>query len=109
MLMADTMAIFFVILGLLLAFPGLWVLCRVLWARAGRGGQGRRGLRQGVDQTFPSGFAAHRRDDLCGGGVRQFRPGGKDRGGGDDLSLSDDRELRRGPVCRRWWGERCAG
>jgi hypothetical protein len=34
MLMADTMAIFFVILGLLLAFPGLWVLCRGLWPRA---------------------------------------------------------------------------
>ena len=33
MLMADTMAIFFVILGLLLAFPGLWVLCRGLWPR----------------------------------------------------------------------------
>jgi hypothetical protein len=32
--MADTMAIFFVILGLLLAFPGLWVLCRGLWPRA---------------------------------------------------------------------------
>jgi hypothetical protein len=34
MLMADTMAIFFVILGLLLAFPGLWILCRGLWPRA---------------------------------------------------------------------------
>ena len=34
MLMADTMAIFFVILGLLLALPGLWVLCRGLWPRA---------------------------------------------------------------------------
>lgn len=31
MLMADTMAIFFVILGLLLAFPGLWLLSRGLW------------------------------------------------------------------------------
>jgi hypothetical protein len=31
MLMADTMAIFFVILGLLLALPGLWLLCRGLW------------------------------------------------------------------------------
>ena len=31
MLMADTFAIFFVILGLLLAFPGLWLLCRGLW------------------------------------------------------------------------------
>ena len=31
MLMADTMAIFFVILGLMLAFPGLWLLCRGLW------------------------------------------------------------------------------
>jgi hypothetical protein len=38
MLMADTMAIFFVILGLLLAFPGLWVLCRGLWPRAVAGG-----------------------------------------------------------------------
>src|SRR5215813_2802890 len=34
MLMADTMAVFFVILGLLLALPGLWVLCRGLWPRA---------------------------------------------------------------------------
>lgn len=31
MLMADTMAIFFVILGLMLAFPALWLLCRGLW------------------------------------------------------------------------------
>jgi hypothetical protein len=31
MLMADTMAIFFVILGFLLAFPGLWLLSRGLW------------------------------------------------------------------------------
>lgn len=34
MLMADTMAIFFVILGFSLAFPGLWLLCRGLWPRA---------------------------------------------------------------------------
>jgi hypothetical protein len=33
MLMADTLAIFFVILGLMLAFPGLWLLCRGLWPR----------------------------------------------------------------------------
>lgn len=33
MLMADTMAIFFVILGLLVAFPGLWLLCCGLWPR----------------------------------------------------------------------------
>jgi hypothetical protein len=31
MLMADTMAIFFVVLGFLLAFPGFWLLCRGLW------------------------------------------------------------------------------
>ena len=31
MLMADTMAIFFVILGVMLAFPGLWLLSRGLW------------------------------------------------------------------------------
>jgi hypothetical protein len=31
MLMADTMAIFLVILGLMLALPGLWLLCRALW------------------------------------------------------------------------------
>ena len=45
MLMADTMSIFFVILGMLLAFPGLWLLCRGLWpdtvdnaaARCGKG------------------------------------------------------------------------
>jgi len=33
MLMADTMAIFFVILGLMLALPGLWLLCLGLWPR----------------------------------------------------------------------------
>jgi hypothetical protein len=31
MLMADTMAIFLVVLGFLLAFPGLWLLSRGLW------------------------------------------------------------------------------
>ncbi len=31
MLLADTMAIFFVILGLLIAFPSLWLLCSGLW------------------------------------------------------------------------------
>jgi hypothetical protein len=31
MLMADTMSIFFVVVGLMLAFPGLWLLCRGLW------------------------------------------------------------------------------
>lgn len=31
MLMADTMAIFFVILGFLLAFPGLWLTCIGVW------------------------------------------------------------------------------
>jgi len=34
MLMADTMSIFFVILGMMLAFPGLWLLCRGLWPKA---------------------------------------------------------------------------
>ena len=34
MLMADTMAIFFVFLGMLLAFSGLWLLCRGLWPAA---------------------------------------------------------------------------
>lgn len=34
MLMADTMGIFFVILGMMLAFPGLWLLCRGLWPEA---------------------------------------------------------------------------
>ncbi|MCI0487893.1 MAG: hypothetical protein L0229_14975 [Blastocatellia bacterium] len=34
MLMADTMAIFFVVLGLLLAFPSLWLLCYGLWPDA---------------------------------------------------------------------------
>ena len=31
MLMADTMAIFFTVLGLMLATPALWLLCRGLW------------------------------------------------------------------------------
>jgi hypothetical protein len=31
MLMADTMAIFFTVLGVMLATPGLWLLCRGLW------------------------------------------------------------------------------
>lgn len=34
MLMADTMSIFFVILGVLLGFSGLWLMCRGLWPRA---------------------------------------------------------------------------
>jgi hypothetical protein len=34
MLMADTMSIFFVILGMMLAFPGLWLLCRGLWTES---------------------------------------------------------------------------
>ncbi len=33
MLMADTMAWVFGILGLMLALPGLWLLCRGLWPR----------------------------------------------------------------------------
>jgi hypothetical protein len=32
--MADTMSIFFVILGMMLAFSGLWLLCRGLWPEA---------------------------------------------------------------------------
>lgn len=34
MLMADTMSIFFVVLGMLLAFSGLWLMCRGLWPKA---------------------------------------------------------------------------
>ena len=34
MLMADTMAIFFVFLGMLMAFSGLWLMCRGLWPNA---------------------------------------------------------------------------
>ena len=34
MLMADTMAIFFIVLGFLLAIPGLWMMCRGLWPGA---------------------------------------------------------------------------
>ena len=34
MLMADTMSIFFVVLGMMLAFSGLWLLCRGLWPEA---------------------------------------------------------------------------
>jgi hypothetical protein len=34
MLMADTMSIFFVVLGVLLAFSGLWLMCRGLWPQA---------------------------------------------------------------------------
>lgn len=34
MLMADTMSIFLVILGMMLALPGLWLLCRGLWPEA---------------------------------------------------------------------------
>lgn len=34
MLMADTMSIFFVVLGMLVAFSGLWLLCRGLWPEA---------------------------------------------------------------------------
>lgn len=31
MLLADTMTYFFLVVGLLFAFPGLWLLCRALW------------------------------------------------------------------------------
>jgi hypothetical protein len=41
MLMADTMSIFFVILGLMLAFPGLWLLSRGLWPEAVAAAAGR--------------------------------------------------------------------
>jgi hypothetical protein len=34
MLMADTMSIFFVIVGMMVAFSGLWLLCRGLWPEA---------------------------------------------------------------------------
>ena len=34
MLMADTMSIFFVVLGIMLAFSGLWLLCRGVWPDA---------------------------------------------------------------------------
>jgi hypothetical protein len=34
MLMADTLAIFLVVLGFLLALPGLWLLCSGLWPTA---------------------------------------------------------------------------
>lgn len=37
MLMADTMAIFLVILGLMLALPALWLLCFGLWPNAVKG------------------------------------------------------------------------
>ena len=37
MLMADTMSVFFVIVGMLLAFSGLWLLCRGLWPGAVEG------------------------------------------------------------------------
>ena len=37
MLLADTMSIFFVILGLMLAFPSLWLLCRGLWPNVASG------------------------------------------------------------------------
>lgn len=37
MLMADTMSIFFVVVGMLLAFSGLWLLCRGLWPAAVEG------------------------------------------------------------------------
>lgn len=37
MLMADTMSIFFVVVGMLLAFSGLWLLCRGLWPHAVEG------------------------------------------------------------------------
>src|SRR5215831_15726638 len=33
MLLADTMAIFLVVLGFMLALPGLWLLCRGLWPK----------------------------------------------------------------------------
>jgi hypothetical protein len=54
MLMADTMAIFFVFLGLMLAFPGLWLLCRGLWPKAVEGAAAR--CRHGLTRSFVVGL-----------------------------------------------------
>ena len=53
MLMADTMAVFFVILGMLLAFPGLWLLCRGLWPNTVELARAR--CRQGLWSSFLAG------------------------------------------------------
>lgn len=56
MLMADTLAIFFVVLGLLLAFPGLWLLCRGLWPEAVAGAT--ETCRRGIWKSFLAGLPA---------------------------------------------------
>jgi hypothetical protein len=72
MLMADTLAIFFVILGLLLAFPGLWLLCRGLWPQmvAGAAATCRQGLLKafflGLPLTLAMIFAAAVSNNLFG-------------------------------------------
>src|SRR5260370_31008808 len=45
MLMADTMLIFFVILGMMLALPALWLFCRGLWPEAVKAAADRCGKR----------------------------------------------------------------
>ena len=62
MLMADTMSIFFVILGMMLAFPGLWLLCRGLWPGAVAAAASHRCPQESV--VFLSrGIAYHDRND----------------------------------------------
>ncbi|HWP41698.1 MAG TPA: hypothetical protein VNO14_00585 [Blastocatellia bacterium] len=72
MLMADTMAIFFVVLGFMLAFPGLWLLCRGLWpgrvaASAARCSEGLvKPFLAGLPVTFIFIFAAAALNNLPG-------------------------------------------
>lgn len=54
MLMADTMSIFFVILGMMLALPGLWLLCRGLWPEAVAAAADR--CRKGLWSSFLAGL-----------------------------------------------------
>ncbi len=54
MLMADTMSIFFVILGMMLALPGLWLLCRGLWPKAVAAAADR--CRKGLWSSFLAGL-----------------------------------------------------
>lgn len=54
MLMADTMSIFFVILGMMLAFSGLWLLCRGLWPEAVAAAADR--CRKGLWSSFLAGL-----------------------------------------------------
>ena len=86
MLMADTMSIFFVILGMMLAFSGLWLLCRGLWPEAVAAAADR--LQQASLVLLSRGIAYHDRDGRVNqNSLQRAWPCREDRGRRCCLSL----------------------